>query len=371
MKKLSLVSMLMATLLVFTGCGSSSENSKGEVSGVIKVVTDRTDADELYAQIESEFIKKYPEVTDIIWESSSDYDKYITTRMNSKDYGDVLFVPFSMNGIPSEYENYFEALGTVSDLDKKYIDVTEADYNDTVYGLPTVINSLGIIYNEDILSKAGITTMPTSTDEFVEVCEKIKSTTGVTPFFTNYKRLAVWGGALSSYGGNDFKENVLENGTAFKEGQPIREVMDLLYKLASKGLIEEDPITGDQAKAYQMLADGKVAMIMKGSQDVAVINELNKDSKINIMPFPVKLDGKTSLALGTPAVIGINKNSENKATARAFLDFFISYESGYAKDSHGMSSSKEDLTEEDKKLFEENNIVLTAPPVKADVEEIK
>ena len=372
MKKI--ISLVMALTIALTGCakGGKSENNsvEGEIGGIITVVTDRTDANELFEKMEADFIKKYPKVEDIIWESSSDYDTYITTRMNTKDYGDVLFVPFSMNGTPNEYENYFEPLGKVEELGEKYIDVTEADHNDTVYGLPAVINSLGIVYNEEVFKKAGITEMPTSTEEFIEVAQTIKDKTGITPFFSNYKRTGVWGGALTSYGGEEYKADMLKAGTAFKEGQPIREVMDLFYELASKGLIEEDPITGDQAKAYQMVADGEVAMIMRGSQDIPTIQALNTENKISMMTFPVKFEGKTSIPFGTPTVVGINKNSENKATARAFLDFFISSESGYAKDLDGMSPSKEDLSDEEKKLFEENNIVLTSSTEKAETEEL-
>lgn len=370
MKKLRILSLIMATALTLVGCGSTKNEVTEKISGTITVVTDRTDTDELFAKIEEDFKAKYPEVEDIIWESSSDYDSYITTRMNTKNYGDVLIVPFSMNGNPSEYPNYFESLGKVEDLKNEYLDVTEADYNGEVYGLPGAINSLGIVYNEEVLKAAGIETMPTSTEKFIEACEKIKEKTNAIPFFVNYKRLAVWGGALTSYGGEQFRSEILKEGTAFKEGQPIREVMDLIYALASKGLIEEDPITADQAKGYQMLADGEVAMIMRGSQDVPTIQALNPNNTIKIAPFPVELNGKTSLALGAPTVVGINKNSENKATARAFLDFFISSASGLAKDLDGMVPKKSDLTEEEKKLIEENNVVLTVPTETPETDEL-
>lgn len=370
MKKFRIISLIMVLSLTLAGCSVNKEETDGKIGGTITVVTDRTDANELFDKIEKDFIAKYPEVEDIIWESSSDYDTYITTRMNTKDYGDVLFVPFSMNATPSEYENYFEPLGKVEDLEKKYIDVTEADYNSTVYGLPAVINSLGIVYNEEVFKKAGITEMPTSTEEFIAVCEQIKEKTGAIPFFSNYKRVAVWGGALTSYGGEQFRSETLKAGTAFKEGQPMREVMDLFYELASKGLIEADPITADQAKGYQMIADGEAAMIMRGSQDLPTIQALNTENKLNIMPFPVKFEGKTSIPFGTPTVVGINKNSSNKETARAFLDFFISSASGYAKDLDGMSPSKEDLTDDEKKIFEENNVILTVPTETAETDEL-
>lgn len=362
MKAKKIISTLLMLPMLMVGCTKAGEKQSEEIGGTIKVVTSRTDADKLFEKIEEDFKKLYPNVEDIVWESSADYDKYIMTRMNTKDYGDVLFLPFSMNGTPEEYENYFEPLGTVDELKEKYIDVTEADYNDVAYGLPVALNSLGIIYNEEVLKKAGIEEMPTSTEEFIEACKKIKENTDAIPFYTNYnKTLGTWGGTLTSYGGEQYRSAMLEAGTGFKEGQPIRQIMDLFYGLASNGLTEADPITGDFAKSLQMLADGEVAMIMKGSQDAKMIQELSTNgSKINIAPLPVKFNGQTSVAFGAPSVVVMNKNSENKATAKAFLEFFISAQSGYADDLGGMSPNKEDLNSKQKEMLEKNNIVLTS-----------
>lgn len=363
MKARKIISTLLMLPILMVGCAKAEEKKNDEIGGTIKVVTSRTDADKLFEKIEEDFKKLYPSVEDIIWESAADYDNYIMTRMNTKDYGDVLFLPFTMNGTPEEYENYFEPLGKVDELEEKYIDVTEADYDGISYGLPAAVNSLGIIYNEEVLKKAGVESMPTSTEEMIEAAKKVKENTDAIPFYTNYnKTLGTWGGTLTSYGGEQYRSEMLNVGTAFKEGQPIREIMDLFYELSSNGLIEEDPVTGDFAKSLQMLADGKVAMIMKGSQDAKMIQGLStNNSKINIAPLPVKFNGQTSIAFGAPSVIGINKNSENKATAKAFLDFFISAKSGYADDLGGMSPSKEDLTDEQKVMFENNNIILTVP----------
>ena len=179
---------LACTSVMATGCASSSpsgEEAKG-IGGTLKVVTGRTDAEELFEKIESDFKALYPEVTDIIWESSADYSNYITTRMNTTDYGDVLIIPFSMSGEPELYPNYFEPLGTVEALSKDYIDVTEADYEGISYGLPTAINSLGIVYNADVFEAAGITSFPTSVEEFLEACKKIKEKTDAKLFRSCY-----------------------------------------------------------------------------------------------------------------------------------------------------------------------------------------
>ena len=364
--KLLLVSM---TLLSLTACQTKPKVEEGKIGGTLTVVTSRPDAAELFEEIEEGFKKKYPEVEDIIWESSSDYDADIMKRMNTKDYGDVLFVPFSMAGTPSEYENYFYPLGKVEDLEKKYLDVTEAVYNDTVYGLPVSINILGFVYNEDVLKKAGVESMPTSTDALLETCDQIESKTGATCFYTNYNTsLGVWAGALSSYGEN-YKEAAL-NGNPFDEGQPIREVMDLFYKLAAGGYIEEDPIAGDYNQSLQLLADGKVAMIMRASQDLATIQALNdSEDNIKLAPFPTTLNGTTSVPVGAPGVIGINKNTENLATAKAFLEYFISAESGYAEDLDGVPVIIEELNDDQRALFEEGTIVKTASTEDAAIQE--
>lgn len=361
--------------VILTGCATGTNHTAGtpadptNIGGTLTVVTGRTDAEELFAKIEADFIKLYPEVTDIVWESSADYNNYITTRMNTTDYGDVLMVPFSMSGEPDMYPNYFEPLGKVEELGEKYVDVTEADYEGVAYGLPAAINSLGIIYNEEVFEAAGITSFPASTEELLDACQKIKEHSDAIPFFTNYdKGLGTWGGTLSAFGGEMYKADMLESGTAFKEGQPIRQVMDLFYALTTNGYTEPDPVTLDFAQGKQMIADGKIAMMMKGSQDAKAIDELSDQSDIKIAPMPVMLDGKTSIAFGAPEVVGINVNSTNKQTARAFVDFFISAASGYADDLGGMSPSKADLTPEQQEVFANNNIVLTAPPVTPKVE---
>ena len=320
MKKIVSLLLLLALL---SGCSGAENETVGKVKdisaveGIIRVVTDRTDADELFAEIEEKFIQLYPEVEDIIWESSSDYDTYIRTRMNTTDYGDVLFVPFSMKSNPSEYQNYFYKLGTVEELEEKYLDVTESDYNSIVYGLPVALNTLGIIYNERVFSEAGISEFPTSLEEMIEVSSRIKESTGSIPFYTNYTAtLPVWAGAMTSYGGEQYKSEMLAAGTAFQEGQPIREIMDMFYELSSNALIEEDPITGSFGQAMKSVANGDVAMFMMGSQEVKAIQSMVEgDETISIAPFPVKFNGQSSIPVGAPAVIGINKNTTNLETS--------------------------------------------------------
>ena len=360
LKKIVLTSLL-ATLFL-GACSTNNKDAKNhdteKISGEITVLTNRTDGDDIFKKIEADFIKENPEVTGVKFENIADYDQTVMTRLNGGEYGDALFIPFSMAGNREDYPNYFEELGTTKELEKDYLDVYEADYQDKVYGLPVALNSLGIIYNETILKEAGITEAPKTIDEFVTHLEKIKKQTNATPFYSNYQAVAVWAGALTSFGGEQFKSETLNSGDAFEKGMPIREVMDLFYDMASKGLIEKDPMTLDSQTAFSQLAEGKIAMLMNGSQEVAGIQALTKDP-IKIMNFPIETDGKTSLPLGAPAVIGVSKNSKNKKTAEAFVDFFLSDKSGYAEDLKGMPNLKADLSKEEQELIDNSHVILT------------
>lgn len=361
MKLKKIILGTVAATFLLAGCSSSKDEAKKDndtVSGEITVLTNRTDGDGIFKNVEKEFIKKYPDVTKVKFENIADYDKTVTTRLNGGDYGDALFIPFSMAGNRSNYPDYFESLGTTKELEKKYLDVYEADYKEEVYGLPVALNTLGIIYNEKVLKEAGISEVPTTPETFIKDLELIKAKTGATPFYSNYQAVAIWAGALTSFGGEQFKSDTLKSGDAFKEGMPIREVMDLFYEMASKGLIEKDPMTLDGQTAFKDLADGKIGMLMHGSQEVAGIQKMTKDP-IQMMNFPVETKGKTSFPVGAPSVIGVNKNSKNKKTAEAFVDFFVSSDSGYTKDLNGISNTKADVSKEQQKLMDTSHVVLT------------
>lgn len=361
MKLKKIILGTVAATFLLAGCSSSKDEAKkgnDTVSGEITVLTNRTDGDGIFKNVEKEFIKKYPDVTKVKFENIADYDKTVTTRLNGGDYGDALFIPFSMAGNRSNYPDYFESLGTTKELEKKYLDVYEADYKEEVYGLPVALNTLGIIYNEKVLKEAGISEVPTTPETFIKDLELIKAKTGATPFYSNYQAVAIWAGALTSFGGEQFKSDTLKSGDAFKEGMPIREVMDLFYEMASKGLIEKDPMTLDGQTAFKDLADGKIGMLMHGSQEVAGIQKMTKDP-IQMMNFPVETKGKTSFPVGAPSVIGVNKNSKNKKTAEAFVDFFVSSDSGYTKDLNGISNTKADVSKEQQKLMDTSHVVLT------------
>src|SRR4051812_45895397 len=89
------------------------------LSGTLTVLNHRTDLDKdgTLAKYSEAFKKKYPDVT-INWETITDYAGEVATRLNTKDYGDVLNIPPSLSA--DKFPQFFTVLGTVADLGKNY-----------------------------------------------------------------------------------------------------------------------------------------------------------------------------------------------------------------------------------------------------------
>jgi ABC-type glycerol-3-phosphate transport system substrate-binding protein len=82
------------------------------ISGTITWLNHRTDMDTDggLAKLVAAFNKIYPNVT-VKWETMTDYDGDVQTRMKTTDYGDVLMIPSPLTA--DKYADFFSPLGTV------------------------------------------------------------------------------------------------------------------------------------------------------------------------------------------------------------------------------------------------------------------
>ncbi len=334
MKKL--IKLTVFSLILLTGCASSTPTE--DISGEITVVTSYTDAEEKFADVEAGFIAKYPEVTDIKWESTAgDYDEYITTRMSTGDYGDVLLVPFSLTRTLDQLPVFMESLGSQEELAKDWTFTDQAAFEGQTYAMPISVNSLGMMYNTEVFEQAGVE-VPTSSEELYAACDKIEAN-GQTCWYSNLNTLPMlWSGAVPAYGGEEYVTDMLEAGTAFEEGQPYREILDLIYNMITKGYTEADPMTGDLMTSMQQLASGEVGFIIMGSQSLADVQSMAENPEtIRMAPFPTTFDGKQHMTLGPDELIGVSNKSDNIATSKAFVEYLISSESGFAYSNGGFA----------------------------------
>ncbi len=334
MKKMVFAALTSVSVLALAACNSGNETGgDGEISGTITMLLNRTDiVNTVFQEYAEEFNELYPDVT-VEFEAISDYEGQTKIRMNTQDYGDVLLLPQVHK---HELADFFEPLGEEEELEEDYLFVDDAAYEGTTYGIPIMVNTFGAVYNRSVFEEAGITDIPNSPEAFLEAMEAIKSSTEAIPYYTNFSAgwpLSDWeNNRLAVAGEGDYVSQQMPYiDDPFSPGRPHYELYQLMYDLADQQLIEPDPLSTDWELSKQMLADGEIGAMFLGVWAVSQIQGLAENpDDIAYMPFPYSQDDGSQFAVMAPDYkIGINKHSDNKAAARAWLDWFVD-ESGYA-----------------------------------------
>lgn len=320
-----------------------------DVSADLKFLTHKTDAvDNKFAAYVEEFKKMYPNVN-IEYEGITDYANDITTRLTTGDWGDICMVPTTVD--KDELENFFVNFGSKTDLSGKY----EANmlnnyaYGDSVYGIPSMANVQGVIYNKKVFEQAGVTQLPKTPDEFLAALKSIKEKTDVeAPLYTNFAAqwtMSAWDAYIDggSTGDPDFNHQGLTKGkdpfADRGDGTGPFAVYNVLYEAVKQGLTEEDPTTTDWEGSKGMLNNGKIGCVVLGSWAVTQMQQAGDNaSDIGYMAFPISVDGKQYAAAGPDYCYGINVNSsdDNKAAAMCYIKWLVE-ESDFAQSEGGLS----------------------------------
>ena len=328
------------------GSGSSGSGLNGKVTGSIKVLTQRTDliTDGTMKRYASEFEKAYPGTT-VSFEGITTYEQTVTTRLSSGNVGDVLALPTTV--APNQFSSFFEPLGSVSDLSKTYRFMTAKAYDGTAYGVPTFGNTMGFVYNKTVWNDAGITTPPTTPDEFISDLKQIKAKTSAVPYDTNYKDqwpLSQWNGDPSMTGDKNENNAINTMKAPWTGTNSYLAISDgLLFDIVHDGLSETDPTTTAWEGSKALIATGKVATMYLGSWAIQQMRDAattaGKDpNEIGYMPFPYQVNGKFVATIAPDYFSAINKKSSNKATAMAWIKWFT-LNSDYATKSGAIGSS--------------------------------
>lgn len=369
-----------AVLALTAACGGSggsdsSSGSTGAPSGPITVLTNRTDlVNTTFKDYAKTFEAKYPDVK-VTFQGVTDYEGEVKTRMNTKDYGDVLLIPRSVAS--ADLKDFFEPLGTVDKLGQKYRFVNEQALDGTVYGLATFGNAQGMVYNKKVFADAGITALPKSTDEFITDLQAIKDKTKAVPLYTNYKDgwPLIWPQNLMGAFTGD--PNVFVKMSAsdapWTAGQEKYTADSLLYDVAAKGLIEADPTTTNWENSKNLIATGKIGVMVLGSWALPQMQDAAKAAKTNpadmaFMPVPVQVNGAFQSPVAGDYNMGININSTHKSAARAWIDWIVN-DSGYYELAGGLPTVKDKPAPATLKDFEATGVkyVETIPSPKLTV----
>lgn len=346
---------------------AAAAEANTDLSGTIKVLHHRTDRDQdgTMAKLTEGFNAIYPNVT-VEYQSFTNYVDDIATMLQSDNYGDALMTPQAIK--QAELPNFFESFGSFSDLDSKYYWLKDYVADGQVYALPTGGTASGLLYNKKVWSDAGITSLPTTTDEFINCLQQIADNTDAIPYYTNYAAgwtIAQWQSlVLSAAGDAEYNVKLLsEKNELFSDGSPYDAVYGTLFRIYSNpALHEEDPSTTDWEGCKPAFAQGKIGTMVLGSWAIsqfqeAAVNAGEDPANVGFMPFPNSVNGKLYSASSNDYMMSVNKNSANKDAAMAYVKWFCD-DSGYAQNEGMISGLKGAAMPETLSAFEDLGVEL-------------
>ncbi len=326
-----------------------------DITTTIKVLSHRTDmmADDYpgtnWASYIAAFNEVYPNIT-VDVEGITDYAEDSLLRLQGGDWGDVMMIP----GIDaSEYANYFMPYGTVENMESVIRFPKDKQYDGIVYGIPSTGNAQGVLYNKAVFEQAGIDTLPTTPEEFIEDLKLIKEKTDAIPLYTNYAAgwtMGAWDAYIAGTATGDatyMNQKLPHTANPFSDpgdGTHAYNVYKVLYDAVAEGLIEDDYSTTDWEGCKGMINRGEIGTMVLGSWAYSQMQAAgDKPEDIGYMSFPIKVNGKQYASAGPDYAFGINKDAsdDNRLAALVFVKWMTN-ESGFSYNEGGIPINAED-----------------------------
>lgn len=235
-----------------------------------------------------------------------------------------------------EMYNDFIDMGALEPLDAYFTEEDTADYiyydlgyvKGGQYALPFIVGNARILYfNMDILEQAGVTELPKTWQDLVDVCTQVKEANieGVMPFAQEWADPAI--GALNNIyypylwqaGGDIFNENgevaLLENDAAVKAAQFV---YDLRY---TSGVLPEESMAMTGNDVRDQFAAGNIAVASMSANVASLFDEAG----IN-WEFVPSLEDETQATWIAADSLVMNAASEHKELAAALMKHITSPE---------------------------------------------
>lgn len=372
-KKITALTLVGAMILSVSACGSGETDGTGgkaktvekvspgitfeqirlgedykDLKADLKFLTHKTDVvDTTFAEYIKEFNKIYPNIH-IEYEGITNYADDITTRLTTGDWGDICMIPASVD--KDELQNYFTPMGDYDTLSKEYTMLQDYSYDGKVYGIPSMGNIQGIVYNKRIFKEAGVTELPKTPDEFLTALQKIKDNTDAIPLYTNFAAgwtMTAWDAYIDACatGQADFAhEGRVKGKDPFADrGDQTGPyaVYDILYRAVEQGLTEDDPTTTDWEGSKARLNNGGIACMALGSWSINQMKNAGPHGDdVAYMPFPITVNGKqyTSVAPDYNYGINCNRSADQQAAAMVYIKWLVE-KSGFETDEGGLPIS--------------------------------
>lgn len=229
-----------------------------------------------FTQINSRFETNNPEVKlrwiDVPW---SAMESKILTAVSAKTAPDVVNLNPNFASQLASRNAWLNLKDKISEPEKQQylpkvwqantIEVCQAE-NCTMnnFGIPWYLTTVVTIYNQDLLTQAGIEKAPSTFDELAQIAKKVKEKTGKYAFFVTF----VPGDS------NEVLESFVQMGVNLvdKEGKAAfntkegKEAFNYWVNLYQQGLLPEEVLTQGHRHAIELYQAGEIALLSTGAE---------------------------------------------------------------------------------------------------------
>ena len=274
---------------------------------------------------------------------NEDYDGKLQTALNSNTAPDIFFQRGGGKMQAMVNAGQLQTLN-LSAADKTNIGSAGPvdSINSTVYGIPLDANPEGVYYSQDLFTKAGITTTPTTIPELEADIAKLKAA-GITPVAVGAKD--AWPAAHWYY---NFALRECSQATMNTAGQSLK-FTDACWTKAGNDLqsfLKVNPFqpgfltTAAQVGAGSsagLLANHKAAMELMGAWEPGTVASLTPNQKplpdLRWFPFPSVPGGAGAASAMMGGFDGYSLSKNAPAQAWQFLEFLLTtpQQEAYAK----------------------------------------
>lgn len=247
---------------------------------------------------------------------SGDYSNFLGSCAASGEYPDVFILT------PYAQVQQYAKNGTIKDLSgepfvsKVYEgSLASVTYDGKIYGYPANYEYLGVFYNKDLFAQAGIDSVPTTPDEFKDVCQKLQDA-GITPIAATWKESWTLKHLLSML----ISPFVADDEAGFVAGlndgsqtfdQPwmtdVLDFADIIKEYSGDNMMDLDSTAG-----YNAMATGSAAMQFTGEFSTTVNYAMDNPQNIGVFAVPVSKDAsQNKLGVDVGVTYCVNANTTN------------------------------------------------------------
>ncbi|HEV8565759.1 MAG TPA: sugar ABC transporter substrate-binding protein [Actinoplanes sp.] len=316
------------------GCGGSSGDSSSTSGGPVTLEFAQWWAPELPAgsfdKLISDFTAQNPNIkVKLLSAPYASTKQQLVSGAASRTLPDVV-------GLDGAWVSDFAKQGAITDLSKLMSDAkydasqlaSQVQVKGKTYMIPVVNFVYPLFVNKDLLTKAGVTTAPSTRTQFLDAAKKVSALGGNVKGWALPLDTAVPNGIQ-----NDVMSWLWASGGSMltQDGKPnltspqVKSTVEYVKSLNDAGVIAPGALTMKEQDKVEKFTTGQVGMVI---DSLAHINLIKKNSpKLNFTVAPVPAEDSYTGKRGIPYAswgIGIAESSKHKAEAFKLVQYLMS-----------------------------------------------